>query len=96
MKVLLAIAGFVFIAGCGSKNAGDKIISEFEGLKDRMCKCADKACADKVNEDTTKWMQKLAEGSEKDAKPTKEQDEKFDKLGDELKACAKKLGADAD
>lgn len=93
MNHLLAIAGFVFVVGCGSKG-GDKIITEFEGFKDRMCKCADKACADKVTADATEWMTKMAE-SMKDTKPTKEQDEKFDKLDDEMKACAKKLGADS-
>jgi len=29
MKKLLAIAGFMFIVGCG-KSGGDKIVSEFE------------------------------------------------------------------
>lgn len=31
----------------------------------------------------------------KDTKPTKEQDEEFDKIEDEMEACAKKAGGDA-
>ncbi|MDB4963861.1 MAG: hypothetical protein JWP01_3860 [Myxococcales bacterium] len=93
MKHLLAIVGFVFVVGCGSKGGGDKIISDYTGLKDRMCKCADKACAEKVTADAVEWMGTM-EKEMKNTKPTKEQDEKFDKIDDEMKACAKKLGAE--
>ncbi len=93
MKNFLAIVGFVFVVGCGGKSGGDKIISDYEGFKDRLCKCADKACADKVQADVATWMEKMATEM-KDTKPTKEQDEKFDKIEDEMEACAKKLGGE--
>lgn len=91
MKQLFSIAAIVFAFGC-SKGGGDKILSDYEGFKDRMCKCADKACADKVTADVGAWMSKMAD-SMKDTKPTKEQDEKFDKIDDAMEECAKKFEA---
>ena len=91
MRKLFTVAGFLFVVACG-KGGGDagKIISEYGGYKDRLCKCADKACADKVAEEAEAWMGKQAESMEK-MKPTKEQDEQFDKIENEMEACAKKF-----
>ena|SRR5436190_4853607 len=94
MRKLLLIAGLgvLSLAGFGCKKGGDadKIISEYSGFKDRLCKCADKACADKVTQESEAWMAKQVEAMSK-TKPTKEQDAKFDKIEDEMEACAKKF-----
>ncbi|HUS64488.1 MAG TPA: hypothetical protein VMZ28_08095 [Kofleriaceae bacterium] len=77
---------------CGKGGGGDagKLISDYGALKDKLCKCADKACADGVAKETEAFMAKSMETMEK-TKPTKEQDEQFDKIEDEMEACAKKF-----
>jgi hypothetical protein len=90
MKKLIAIAGFVFLASCSSKSGFDKVLSDFEGFKNRYCKCTDKACADKVEAEAKAWMEKMEE-SMKGKEPTKEQDEKFDKIEEEIEKCEEKF-----
>ena len=92
MKTLLTVAGLFFVVACGKGGGGDagKLISDYGALKDKLCKCADKACADGVAKETEAFMAKSMETMEK-TKPTKEQDEQFDKIEDEMEACAKKF-----
>src|SRR5712671_4503487 len=63
---LLMTLSFV-AAGCGKKGGGAaaEYLSKMEGFSKSMCDCKDKACADKVNDDMTKWGQEMA----KNAKP---------------------------
>ena len=65
----LAIALLVSVSlfGCKMKNDAIGKLNEF---KDQMCKCADKACADKVNDEYTKSMAELTKDSS--AKPSEE------------------------
>ena len=54
MRNFMMVAGFVFaLSGCGKKDGIDGAMSEADGFKDKMCACADKACAEKVQTDMT-------------------------------------------
>jgi hypothetical protein len=90
MRKFLIAAGIVLSFTACSKNKWDQAISDMEGLKDRMCKCTDKACVDKVEADSDKMMEDFMKKVGKDEKPPKELDEKADKIQDDMRACRKK------
>lgn len=80
-------------AGTGSATAGDKIdavIAKMAMFKDGVCACKDKPCAEKVKTELVAW-QKTLEKELADAKPTKDQDAKFDQLDKAFAACVDKL-----
>ena len=94
MKAFLSSVGFMFLVACGGGGV-DGVIKEYEGFKDKMCACKDKACAEKVEADAMAYLMKAAEKF-KDSKPSKEQDEKFDKIQDAMEECSKKLEGGGD
>ena len=53
--------------GCKKKGGGaaGEALAKMEGFQKQMCECKDKACADKVNEEMSKWGTEMA----KNAKP---------------------------
>ena len=53
----LAAVSLMSFAGCKKKGGGGDSVAKMTEFKDAMCKCADKACADKVSADMTKWGQ---------------------------------------
>jgi hypothetical protein len=80
-------------AGTPGAPAGDKVdamIAKLATFRDRGCACKDKACGEAIAKEILAWQQTLAKELA-DVKPTKDQDTKFEKLGDELKACVAKL-----
>jgi hypothetical protein len=90
MRKLFLTASVVFgLVGCGG-GAGDQALAKMEGAKNDMCACKDKACGDKVMEDLMKWGEQF-EKDNKDKKPTKEQEEKGEKIGKEMAECYAKL-----
>jgi hypothetical protein len=75
--------------GGGGDADVEKFIADYAALKDKLCACADKACADKVKAEAD-----AHERSAKDKnlrKPTPEEEERFEKIEDEVNACAAKL-----
>jgi hypothetical protein len=94
IKVFLLSLGLgaflVASSGCGSK-----VVKEFEKIKDEMCACKDKDCAEKVNKKFEDWLKK----NEK-AKGSKGQQEKAKKVAEDYTKCmmtamAGKAGGDA-
>jgi hypothetical protein len=80
-------------ATAGAAGAGPKIdamLVKMGGFKDKVCACKDKPCLEAVDKEMTAWMAEAAKGLA-DAKPTKDQDEKADKLQADMKACASKI-----
>ncbi len=59
-------------------------------LRDKACACKDLACVEKVEKELLDWAMKNMEMM-KDMKPTKEQDERAEKLSDEMRACRQKV-----
>ena len=93
---ILAALSLLSFAGCKKKGGAD-MIAKMTEFKDQMCKCADKACADKVMADMTKWTQDMAkEGGDKEAaKPSEEDMKKSQQVSEEYTKCMQKLMAAA-
>jgi hypothetical protein len=88
MKKLALMAGLVFAFGCGKKGIEGKL-DELGKIRDAMCKCTDKACADTQHEAYIAWKK----GNKDEAKPDKDQMEKFEGIRKELTDCRHKLDA---
>jgi len=87
----IIIAGLVFAAalpgiGCG-KGGLDGKLDELAKIKDEVCACKDKACADAAHEKYVAWKK----GNSKDDKPSEDQMKKFETLRTELNDCRHKL-----
>lgn len=87
----LIIAGLVFAAalpgiGCG-KGGLDGKLDELAKIKDEVCACKDKACADAAHDKYIAWKK----GNSKDDKPSEAQMKKFETLRTELNDCRHKL-----
>lgn len=91
MKKLIVISSFLLLAACSKGSKADQFIADYGKIKDKLCACADKDCAVKAKAE--------ADAHERSAedkgigKPTKEQNDRFEKIEDEINACADKLGA---
>ena len=62
-KMTIAFAALMAFGGCKKKN---DTMGKLESFQQQMCACKDKACADKVNDDMSKWSADMAG---KDDKP---------------------------
>ncbi|MBK9032760.1 MAG: hypothetical protein IPL61_16075 [Myxococcales bacterium] len=95
-KLALVFALLVpMAAACGGGGGAAELLKKMEEAKNKTCACKDKACVDKVKEEMMGWMMKNADKF-KNVKPTKAQDEKADKLDDEMDKCAEKFDKPAD
>ena len=54
-----------------SSSEAETAVAKMEGFQESMCRCRDKACADKVNEEMTKWGTEMAKtaGASREEKP---------------------------
>src|SRR5215510_13457987 len=94
---ILAALSLLSFAGCKKKGGAD-MIAKMTEFKDQMCKCADKACADKVTADMTKWTQDKAKEGGDNKEPAKLSDEdqkKFQTVNEDFTKCMQKLMAAA-
>jgi hypothetical protein len=92
----LAAASLFTVGACKKKGGGDagEALAKMKEFKDQMCKCADKACADKVQADMGKWSEAMAKTAEKDQKPDEATMKEMTAVGDEYSKCmAKAMGA---
>jgi hypothetical protein len=79
--------------GGGAAGGGDgdvaKFIADYEALRDKLCACTDKACAEKAKAD--------ADAHERSAKdkglrpPTPEENKKFEAVENQINECARKF-----
>lgn len=93
MRKFTIAAGLLFglsLGACGG-DKWDSALSEFEGIKNKMCECTDKACTDKVQDDYKAWKTAMKDKVGKDSKPSEAQDKKGRDLKDEMRACRKKF-----
>jgi hypothetical protein len=77
----------------GAAGGGDKIdamLVKMTALRDKMCACSDKPCLAGVEKEREVWTQGISRDLA-DAKPTKDQDARADKLDAEIKACKLKV-----
>lgn len=91
---LLTAVSLVSMAGCPQKAKpadNTATIAKLEDIRDQMCKCADKACTDKVNEEYAKWGQEQAKAASGDRPaPTAEDATKTSKVMEEITLCTAK------
>ena len=69
---------------------GDQLLGEMQKTRDQICACKDATCVEFAENALFKLLVARMEGVE-DFKPTKAQDERADKLQDEMKACKARL-----
>jgi len=67
-------------------------MAKMEEFSNEMCKCKDKACADKVQEGMTKWSTDMAAkgGEKKDEKRTRRPMKKMTEIGQKYAECMTK------
>jgi hypothetical protein len=88
---VLAALSLLSFAGC-KKKGGSDVSAKMAEFRDQMCKCTDKACADKVMESMTKWTQDNAkEGNKEAAKPTEEDMKKMTAISEDYSKCMQKV-----
>jgi hypothetical protein len=74
----------------GGADKIDAMLAKMTALRDKLCACSDKPCLAGVEKELEVWTQGIARELA-DAKPTKDQDAKADKLAAEMKACKLKV-----
>ncbi|MFN0251276.1 MAG: hypothetical protein ACKV2T_30655 [Kofleriaceae bacterium] len=79
----LATASLFAVGACKKKGGGGagEAAAKMSELKDQMCACKDKACADKVQESMTKWTTEMAGKADKNAKMDEASTKKMAELG---------------
>ncbi len=82
----MRIAWVALVLGLGCGKGGNDLdgrITELAKIRDEVCACKDKACADAAHD---KYVKLKGENS-KDDKPTAEQMDRYDKARGELQEC---------
>jgi hypothetical protein len=74
----------------GGTSKIDNFLTQMQGYKEKICACTAKDCAAKLQKELETWLATAAKDIA-DAKPTKDQDDKADRLESEMKACVGKL-----
>jgi hypothetical protein len=88
MRNFIIISTFLGLLGAGCGKGGlDGKLDELSKIKDEVCACKDKACADAAHDKYVAWKK----GNSKDDKPSDEQMKKFEALRTELNDCRRKL-----
>ena len=95
-KLTFALVAALSLATFGCKKKGGaaaEAVAKMEGFSKSMCDCKDKACADKVNEDMTKWGTEMAKsaGASKDDKPDPDLAKKSADIMTKYTECMTKL-----
>jgi len=78
-------------AKCRKRFSGAaQAMAKMEEFKDMMCACADKACADKVTDEMTKWSQEMAKDADRDARVSEEDTKRMQVIVEQFTECATK------
>jgi hypothetical protein len=88
MKSLVIAFGLTFVLGCGKKGIEAKL-DELGKIRDAMCQCQDKACAEKQHDAFIAW--KMSPKDE--AKPDKDQMARYESIHKEMMDCRHKYDA---
>jgi hypothetical protein len=70
---------------------GKEAIAKMEGFQKRMCACKDKKCADKVQDDMTKWGTEMAKNARPDSRPSVEMVKKSGDIMTKYTECFTKI-----
>jgi hypothetical protein len=58
---------------------------------DRMCACADTACAQKVNEDMTAWASRMAEDTKQPVQISEDEQKRYTEIGVRMGECMQQV-----
>jgi len=97
-NICLVIVGAVIALSACSKSKIDQASADTEDFKTRMCACADKDCAEKVQTEFKEWRHKLKDSiSKEEAKNlSKETQKKLEESFEEFEKCSKKARGGGD
>src|SRR3954470_1822770 len=94
-KLSIAFVGATALLtfGCKKKGGASDAMAKMEEFSKKMCDCKDKGCADKVNEEMTKWGTEMAKnaGAAKDEKPDPDLAKKSADIMTKYTECMTKL-----
>jgi flagellar motor switch protein FliM len=92
MRKVIVFVGMLALGAC-SKGKFEQALSEMSDLKDKMCACTDKACADKVQEDFRSFRKSMKDRFTKDELKnlSKEDDKKGRELQSGMDECRRKF-----
>jgi hypothetical protein len=93
-RMAVVFAVLVATGGCKKKGGSSPIsdaVAKMEEFSKKMCDCKDKACADKVNDDMTKWGVEMAKTADRDAKPDPELAKKSADIMQKYTECMTKI-----
>lgn len=93
-KISIAFVAAMALASFGCKKKGAEAMGKMNKFRDDMCACKEKTCADKVNDEYTKWMQEMAKNASGNEKATATNEEDAKKMSDaatKLQECYNKL-----
>src|SRR5262245_35051160 len=91
MFAFVAAVSLFAMGACKKKGGGSDAIAKMEGFQKAMCDCKDKACADKVQEEMTKWGTEAAKNAKPDEKPDPEMVKKSGEIMTKYTECMTKL-----
>jgi hypothetical protein len=91
MRKITILASLVLAFTACGKGGLDAKLDELGKIRDAMCACKDKACADEQHEKYIAWKK----GNSKDDKPSDDQMKKFETIRHELMDCRHKLDTPA-
>ncbi len=78
-------------AGADTGAQIEAVLTQYAALKTEMCACKSKACGDDVQAQATAALE-MAGKVLKDAKVTKEQDDRFNAVQGEMQKCQSAIG----
>jgi len=88
MTKCIVIAVFALALGCGKKTPEDNILAEYTKMKENVCACTDKDCAMRAKAQADAIEQRAREDIKN---PSKETQDKFEKVEKEINECAHKF-----
>lgn len=86
------VMGLLLAVGACSKGGVDGKLDELSKIKDKMCDCKDKKCADDTHEEYIAWKK----GNKDEKKPDKDQMERYEQIKAGMNACKAKARGELD
>ena len=89
MRTFVAIAVLTALAGCPKtrRRSADAAMAKMRDLKDMMCACKDKACADKVQDELNRWSSEMASRSDRPERPDEKLMKEMQEVGTQYGEC---------
>ncbi len=89
----IAIASLGVVAyRATTRDKGDRFVKKFEQFTDQICRCTDKACADKITDEITRWStEEAAIDADRHDAPDEATMKRMSTVAEKYTACLTKL-----